>query len=172
MASTQEAATDPPGLPGGRFAGRREFAEMIRHAFAAAAAQGWREIILSDPDFGDWPLGEREVAQALNDWCKTGRKFMMLAENYDAVLARHARFVAWRRAWSHLVECRANKATPGGRGVPSALWSPGWMFERLDARRCSGVAGVDGARRVALRQRLNERLLDSSAAFAATVLGL
>jgi hypothetical protein len=45
---------------------------LIRQAFSAAAVQGWREIIVCDPDFGDWPLGERAVIDALNDWSMTG----------------------------------------------------------------------------------------------------
>ena len=47
-------------LPHGRFSGPAEFAEHIRLAFATAAAQGWREIIMADRSFEDWPLGERD----------------------------------------------------------------------------------------------------------------
>ena len=169
------ASLDPstgfPGLIEGRFAGRREFAEMIRQAFAAAAAGGWREIVLSDPDFADWPLDEHGVTQALNDWSKTGRKLTMLAASYAAVQRRHARFVVWRRTWAHIIDCRGITATPAD-SMPSALWSSEWAFERLDVQRCSGVAGADAAGRLALKERLNERLLNSSPAFPATVLGL
>ena len=170
MTSVQSGA-GPVALLEGRFSGRTEFAELIRHALATAAVQGWREVIWCDPDFFDWPLGERLVAQALNDWAGGGRKLTMLAANYDAVLRHHARFVTWRRTWSHVVECRRS-ATASVDSMPSALWSPGWTFERLDMERSTGVASVDAARRVALKERLNERLLNSSPAFPATVLGL
>jgi len=160
--------TPPQPLPEGRFSGRTDFTEMIRQAFATAAQQGWREIIVCDPDFEDWPLGERTVAQALNDWSKTGRTFTMLARNYDEVSRRHARFVTWRRTWAHIIECRANTSDD----LPSALLGPGWVFERLDLQRCTGMAGSEPARRVALRERLNEKLLKSSPAFPATTLGL
>jgi hypothetical protein len=166
-----ESGAVPPALLEGRFSGRTEFAELIRQALAAAAAQGWREIILCDPDFEDWPLGERVVAQALNDWSRGGRKLTMVAINYDAMIRRHARFVTWRRTWSHIVDCRRSAATPVD-SMPSALWSPGWMFERLDPQRSTGVAGSDMARRIALKERMNERFLGSSPAFPATVLGL
>lgn len=160
-----------PKLPEGRFSGRDEFAGLIRLALATAAAQGWREIILCDPDFEDWPLGERAVAQALNDWSKTGRKLTMLAENYDALVRRHARFVTWRRTWAHIVECHQGQvAQPDS--LLSALWSPGWVVERLDLLRCSGIAGSEAARRVALTERLNEVLQHSSPAFPASTLGL
>ncbi len=161
----------PAALLEGRFNGRNEFAELIRQALAAAALQGWREIIWCDPDFADWPLGERLVAQALNDWARGGRKLTMLAGNYDTVPRQHARFVAWRRTWSHVVECRRSAMASAG-SMPSALWSPGWTFERLDMERSTGVASADAARRIALKERLNEFLLNSSAAFPATVLGL
>ena len=158
-------------LAEGRFAGRGEFVEMMRQAFAAAAVQGWREIVLSDPDYADWPLGERGVAEALNSWSKTGRKLTMMAGSYDMVFSRHARFVVWRRTWAHLVECRAVVPASADR-TPSALWSSGWAVERLDARHCAGMAGSDAARRLALKGRLNEALLTSVPAFPASVLGL
>ena len=163
--------TAPAGLPNGRFSGRLEFAVLVRRALASAASQGWPEIVLCDPDFADWPLGERVVAQALNDWSVSGRKLTLLAARYDVVLARHARFVTWRRTWSHLVECR-KIGSASAASVPSALWSPAWMFERLDIAHSIGVASSDAARRIALRERLTEQLLNSSAGFGASVLGL
>lgn len=158
-------------LPHGRFEGPSEFADLIRLAFSAAAAQGWREIIICDSTFEDWPLGERAVAQSLNEWSKSGRKLTMLAKNYSEVMRRHARFVAWRRTWSHIIECRANSAVSSD-DMPSALWSPDFVFQRLDLARSTGVSGAEAARRVALKERLNECLKLSSPAFAATTLGL
>lgn len=158
-------------LPQGRFSGATEFAGLVRLALATAAAQGWREIILSDGGFEDWPLGERAVAQSLHDWSSSGRKLTMLARNYDEVIRRHARFVTWRRTWSHIVECRGNVSVSAD-DFPSALWSPGWVFQRLDLERCTGIAGPEAARRVALKERLDECLRRSSPAFAATTLGI
>ena len=166
-----QAAATPVMLPDGRFSGRSEFAALVRQAMVAAAAQGWREMIWCDPDFGDWPLGERAVAQALNDWAGSGRKLTLLASHYDAVLRQHARFVTWRQTWAHVVECRKSGAASRGC-LPSAFWSPAWVFERLDSPRCTGVAGADLVRRIALKERLSEHLLSSSAGFSATVLGL
>lgn len=161
----------PFALLDGRFNGRSEFCDLIRQAFTVAVAQGWREIILCDPNFEDWPLGDRAVAQALGDWSKNGRKLTMLAKNYDEVLRKHPRFVTWRRTWSHIVECRASGSTPVDV-LPSALWTPGWAMERLDLARCVGIAGPEVLSRVSLKERLNERLLKSSLSFPATTLGL
>ncbi len=168
MDAPQPPAQNPPALLEGRFEGRSEFGALIRHAFAAAASQGWREIILSDSNFEDWPLGERVVAQALHNWSKSGRKLTMLAQNYDEITRRHARFVTWRRTWAHIVDCRRCAADD----LPSAFWSPGWVFERLDLAHSTGIAGAGSARRVALKERLDEKLLRSTPSFAATTLGL
>lgn len=169
--NSQTTPATTPALLQGRFSGRVEFTDLIRQAFAVAAMQGWREIVLCDPSFEDWPLGERVVAQSLNEWSKTGRRLTMLAKNYDVVLRQHARFVTWRRTWAHIAQCRASAATPVD-DLPSALWAPGWSFERLDRARCGGVAGTEVERCVALRERLNEQLLKSAPAFAASTLGL
>ena len=160
-----------PPLPQGRFAGPAEFTALVRLAFATAAVQGWREIILSDSTFEDWPLGERAVAQALNDWAQSGRRLVMLAKTYDAVLRRHARFTSWRRTWSHIVDCRGNTALSAD-DFPSALWSPGWVFHRLNLKHCAGIAGHEAARRVALKERIDDCLRKSSPAFPATTLGI
>lgn len=170
MSTLPPEAALPPLLEG-RFSGRAEFADLIHLALATAAAQGWREIILSDPDFEDWPLGDRALAQALSDWSRAGRRLTMVAASYEALPRRHARFVSWRRTWSHLVECRKSAAASAD-SLPSALWSPGWVLERMDLPRCTGMAGSEVARRVALKERLNEVLLKSSPAFPATTLGL
>ena len=171
MSTENVAPAGPDALPQGRFTGPIEFAELVRASFAAAAVRGWREIIICDSTFEDWPLGERAVAQSLHDWSSSGRKLTMLAKNYNEVMRRHARFVTWRRTWAHIVECRANAAISPD-DMPSALWSPAWVFQRLDLPRSTGVSGAEPARRVALRERLDECLKLSSPAFAATTLGL
>lgn len=158
-------------LPHGRFDGPQAFAQHVRDALAAAAAEGWREVILSDADFSDWPLGERAVAQALQDWSASGRRCTLLARRWDEVQRRHARFVAWRRTWSHIIEARA---CPGADRLelPSAIWSPGWVLHRVDLDHGAGYCGSEPARRVALRELLGQWLDKSSPAFAATTLGL
>jgi hypothetical protein len=166
-----DLSADDSALPEGRFGGRSEFGDLIRRAFRAAASQGWREIIICDADFDDWPLGERAVTDALGEWSRSGRKLTMIAKNYDVVIRRHPRFVTWRRTWSHIVECRAI-ASGHSENLPSAMWTPAWVFERLDLERSAGYCGHEAPRRVALREGLNERLLKSVPAFPATTLGL
>ncbi len=167
-------STPPPdaqALPSGRFEGRVAFQQLVRDALACAAREGWREVILCDASFADWPLGERAVAQSLHDWSKTGRHITLLAKRYDEVVRRHARFVTWRGTWSHIIEARACAAADPLE-LPSAIWSPGWVMHRLDPERCNGYSGAEPERRLALRESLTEWLGKSSPAFPATTLGL
>lgn len=158
-------------LPQGRFEGRHAFSQLVRDALAAAAREGWREIILSDASFADWPLGERAVAESLQAWSQGGRRCVLLARRYDEVVRRHARFVDWRKTWSHIVEARGcPSADP--LELPSAIWTPQWVMRRLDPERSTGVSGTEADRRVALRELLDEWLQKSSPAFPATTLGL
>lgn len=158
-------------LADGRFEGLATFQQIVRDALAAAAAQGWREIILSDASFEDWPLGERAVAESLESWSASGRRLVLLARRYDDVQRRHARFVTWRRQWAHIVEaCACPSADP--IELPSAVWTPQWVMERRDIARSTGFCGSEAERRVALRERLQEWLRRSAPAFPATTLGL
>lgn len=169
MANDDPAA--PAALPSGRFCGRGEFQQLVRDALARAAAEGWREIILSDASFEDWPLGERAVAQSLQDWSASGRQCTLLAKSYNEAIRKHARFVTWRRTWSHIIEARACGAADALE-LPSAIWSPGWVMQRLDPLRCNGYSGSEPERRLLLRENLQEWLQKSSPSFPATTLGL
>lgn len=158
-------------LPQGRFEGREAFAQGVRDALACAAREGWPEIVLSDPGFADWPLGERAVAASLQAWSAAGRRCVLLARRYDEVPRRHARFVTWRQTWAHIVEARACPSADELE-IPSAIWSRGWVMQRLDPQRCVGVCGFEPERRLALREELDEWLRKSTSAFPATTLGL
>ena len=169
---TEPLPQDPqPGELQGRFEGRKAFQQIVRDALAQAAREGWREILICDTNFEDWPLNERAVSDALQAWSRTGRKFTMLARRYDTVQQVHHRFVTWRRTWAHIIECRACPSAEAS-DFPSAICSPGWVMERLDPVRSVGVMGAEPVRRVALRERLEEWLLKSSPAFPASTLGL
>ena len=171
---TEPAAVAPslPGLPSGRFSGREAFTQLVRDGLAAAAREGWSEIVLSDANFHDWPLGELAVIESLQQWARGGRRFTMLACTYDEVMRRHARFVRWRGTWDHIITCRRSpEADP--LDLPSALWSPAWVLHRIDPLRSVGVSGADPERRVLLRESLNEWLRGkSSPGFPSTTLGL
>lgn len=158
-------------LPSRRFEGREAFRQLVRDALACAAREGWREMILSDPDFHDWPLGERATAESLQAWSAGGRRLVLLARGYERVLQSHARFVQWRRQWSHIVTAVACPAADR-LDLPSALWSPAWVLERRDLDRSNGYCGGEAERRVLVREGLEQWLQKATPAFPATTLGL
>ena len=160
-----------PDLPAGRFSGRGEFAQIVRDALAGAAREGWREIIISDASFEDWPLGERAVVESLQAWSRAGRRLVVLAQRYDEVYRRHARFVTWRRTWTHLVEAH-RCAAASTVDLPSAIWSPAWALRRLDLERSTGTCGCEAGRRLQIWEALDEWLRKSTPGFPASTLGL
>lgn len=160
-----------PALPSGRFEGLSAFQQLVRDALAAAAREGWRELVLCDADFADWPLGERAVAESLQAWSSGGRRCTLLARRWDEVVRRHPRFVDWRVKWAHIIDARACRSADPAE-LPSAIWSPGWVLRRLDLERSNGYTGSEPERRLALREDLNEWLRKSSPSFPANTLGL
>lgn len=164
-------APNPLVLPQGRLHGRSVFVQAVRDAVQAAAREGWNELILCDADFADWPLGERAVVEALQGWARGGRRFLMLAMDYSGLPRQHARFVKWRQTWDHIIECRVCRSGDA-LSFPSVLWSPAWVMQRLDVERDVLVCDSEAARRVTLRQLLDECRRDSAPGFPASVLGL
>jgi len=158
-------------LPQGRLSGRSAFEQTVRDALQEAARQGWQELILSDANFADWPLGERAVAESLQAWSRSGRRFVMLATDFSGVQRQHARFVSWRQTWGHIIDCRVCRdADP--LDFPSLIWSPAWVMHRLDPEHGVLICDSDAVRRVALRQLLDEWRRNSSPGFPASILGL
>lgn len=168
-----EASESNPAeaLPTGRWEGRDAFAECVRQAFSRAAQEAWGVIILSDPDFADWPLGERAVVDALNGWCRSGRQLRLLAHDFKTLREQAPRWVQWRVTWDHLVQARACVGA-SANGLPSAIWTPTWTLERLNVVHSHGVATTDARRRTQLRERLDGCWERGSPAFPASTLGL
>lgn len=167
----EKAVPAMPALPTGAFDGRAAFDAALRGALAAAASQGWREIVFSDADFAAWPLGERSSIDALNAWSRSGRSFTLLAHRFETFERTHARFVEWRRMWSHIIDCRVCAGLHAPT-VPSAIWTPSWFMHRIDPTRDRGVCSHDPASRRQLREALDECLRLSQPGFPASTLGL
>ncbi len=155
----------------GTFSGRQDFQQLIRDSIAQAASQGWSEMIWSDLNFEDWPLGERSVQADLQAWSMTGRKLTLMAKRFDTLIATHHRFVTWRKQWAHIIEARA-VSSASAEEFPSMIWSSDWVMHRLQPTWCKGVAGSEPARRLQSRELLADWLSKSSPAFPASTLGL
>ena len=167
----QPVPTSPDELASGRFSGREAFEQLVRDALACAAREGWKEIILCDSTFGDWPLRERAVIESLHTWSASGRHLTMLATGYDQLVRNQARFVAWRKTWGHIIDCRVCRAAAPG-DFPSAILSPSWFMHRLDPQHSNGTCGYDRERWGQLKEVLDEKIRNSSPGFPASTLGL
>lgn len=163
--------TAPEALPQGRLQGREVLQQTVRLALQHAARQGWRELLLCDADFADWPLGEHEVAQSLQDWARAGRRCTLLALDYRSVQRLHPRFVRWRQTWDHIIECRLCRGSDA-QSFPSVLWSPQWAMQRIDVERDVLVCDAAPQRLLELRQLLEEYRRQGTPGFPASVLGL
>ena len=161
----------PAALTAGRFTGRLALADHLRSLLALAAEEGWKELLLCDADFADWPLGEAAVVQSLQDWSRSGRSCTLMANSFSSLPQHCPRFVHWRRTWDHLISCRRCAPLAGG-ALLTSLWSPVWFLQRFDGERVEGYVGCEPPRRLQLRHRLDEQLQRSSPAFPATTLGL
>lgn len=156
----------------GPFSGRETFRQYVRDILSTAASAQWPVIVLSDPDFADWPLAEKAVVQSLSDWSKSGRSLILLASRFDLVQAHHARFVGWRQRWDHIVTCRRFGSKNEASGVPSLIWTPDWILHRTETENCVGVCTQSAQRKAELREIVDNCLKQSSPGFAASVLGL
>lgn len=151
---------------------RSGFHDSIREAFHRAATSGCKELWLCDVNFSDWPLSEIRVIDSLTQWAFAHRRLRLFALDYSEFHRRHPRWVAWRRNWSHIVECRSlNDLEP--TQVPTLMLAPGLVTVRLfDPVHYRG--SVSGAESDALNAReLLEAVAQRSVeAFPATTLGL
>ena len=96
----------------------------------------------------------------------------MLARSFDEVARRHARWVAWRRQWSHIVHCRTNNELEAGE-MPTLLLASGTLSVRLsDPVHHRGLVSYDKADEIRCREAIDAVLQRSVEAFPATTTGL
>ena len=151
---------------------RTEFHDALRRAFAAAADAGCREVWICDNDFADWPLSERAVVDDLTRWAESHRSFTVIARSFEVIAQRQARWVEWRRVWSHVVQCRTNNEMEAGQ-MPTLLLAPGATSVRLvDPVYYRGTVSREVADAIVWREAVDAVLQRSEEAFPATTLGL
>lgn len=151
---------------------RSDYRQALRDAFTMLAAGSCREVWCCDADYAEWPLSDVDVLAALSKWALPHRRIVFLARSFDEVPRQHARFVQWRRAWSHVVDCRQLDEADAG-DAPSLFHAPGIVsLQRFGIEQYRGSfseAAADGLR---CRDRVDALLQRSVASFPATTLGL
>jgi hypothetical protein len=164
----EEAASDEHRM----LTTRAECLDAIRATLADAARVGCRELWLCDVDYAAWPLGERAVVEHLSRWAGSHRRLTLFAASFESLPQCHPRWMAWRRQWSHVVECRALEDIEPGQ-VPSLLLAPGIatlrIFDTVHWRGSVSRAKADAIRCQETVDALMQRSVES---FPATALGL
>ena len=155
-----------------QIASRGDFHDAVCAALAMAAEQGASEIFLVDPHFDDWPLNERGVIESLERWATSRRRIVVFAHDFDEVARRAPRFAAWRRQWSHIVQCRSDPELEEAQ-VPTLRFVPGMLAVRLlDRVRYRGTVSGRPADHVECQETIDALLQRSVEAFPPTTLGL
>lgn len=158
--------------PSRLFDSRADFQAAIRAAFASLAEFACTEVLISDTDFADWPLGEIAVVESLTAWVRSQRKLTVYAQNFDDIVRRHPRWVVWRRQFAHAVSCREVEPQEQGR-MPALFTARGGTTVRLfDAERFRGSSSTLATDAVVARELIDVISQRSSEGFAATTLGL
>lgn len=151
---------------------RAQFVDAVRAGLKEAADQSSRTIVMSDPSFADWPLNERNTVEYLSRWAQSHRSLILLANDFDEFPRKHARWLAWRQNWSHVVNCRQADETDAQK-LPTQLFIPGKLVVRLvDRVTCRGSVSRAEADLVQAKEAINDILDRAHDAFPVTTLGL
>ena len=174
------AMDDVSGLPEARpaaggtgFEGPVEMAQALRGALAQAVEQSTRRLCWCDEDFAAWPLGDAEWIAQLTQWARVGgRELVLIARDYAIIERRHPRFAAWRRDWSHVIQCLVPEES---RTEPlPTVWidSDDHALRVFDREHLRGRVGVDRVDRQRAREDFDAISQRASPGFSATTLGL
>lgn len=150
-----------------------DWGSAVRWALRRASALRARQVWCFDADFADWPLDDREVIEALTRWLQLPqRRLTLLAEHWQAVPRRHARFTAWRREWIHAID---TLAVPPEQMAPWAALlvdDQGTVLRLFDREHWRGAAAHDPGLATLLRHEVDALAQRSGPDFPVTPLGL
>lgn len=111
-------------LSAGRTDGWPAITQVLETLLVQALASDTRRIVLLDPDFTRWPLSSLAVLEALQAWGRRGgRRLELAAPDWAACARRHARLVAWRKGFDHLLDIREFDVQDVGPEWPTALFA-------------------------------------------------
>lgn len=138
------------------------------------ASCGRQDMVISDPDYEGWPLGDAAAVDAFNDWALASRHThcTVLASDFGSWTRQFGRWMRWRTSWTHRIRC-LQAPQELARDVPRALLLPGRAaVEVADAVAWRGVVTREATRLARLQDRIDAISQRSGDGLAPTLLGL
>ncbi|MBC7699442.1 hypothetical protein [Aquabacterium sp.] len=166
-------AGDPSEPALGRIDGWPDFIDRVRAAMAMAAAHPV-PLYFCDGDFSRWPLGERSVMEAFQQWGLNSRvtHCVLVAATLDELPRRHPRWVAWRGTWAHRVKCYLADPDQGPSLMPTLVLEKQLGLRLLDPISGRGLWSRRPVDLSEWRQEADVILQRCSEALPPTTLGL
>ncbi|MFI4930331.1 MAG: hypothetical protein ACHP83_08840 [Burkholderiales bacterium] len=131
-----------------------------------------RDITLVDIDFSAWPLDDVAVVDALTRWIQLpGRCLRLVGARFDLIERGQPRFAAWRKPFSHAVQCMTPVDLEPS-DVPSLLLLDAGCLELLDRERWQAHRTSERRAWVLQRERIDALMQRCEPAWPVTVLGL
>jgi len=151
---------------------RSEFIALAREQLSALNENSGRDITLVDVDFSVWPLDETSVVDALTRWIQLpGRRLRLVGARFDLIERQQARFAAWRKPFSHAVQCM----TPSDldpSDIPAVLLFEVGYLELLDREGWQARWTIERRAWILQRERVDALMQRCEPAWPVTVLGL
>lgn len=161
------------GLAEGTIDGWRDFADRVCAALAWGAARSLG-LVLSDPDFRSWPLGDRAVVGAMQHWAlsQKGQRLTVLLADAESIPRHHPRWLIWRRDWAHRVSVHQADAGQVSEVPTMLLLGQELGLRVLEPLRGRGIWTRDPSTLSRWREDIDAILQRSHPALPVTTLGL
>ena len=151
---------------------RGEFIALAQELLSNLDSASGRDITVVDPDFSPWPLDDSAVVDALTRWIQLpGRRLHLVGARFELIERQQPRFAAWRKPFSHAVEC----LTPSdldAADLPALLLFEAGYLELLDRERWQARWTAERRAWVLQRERVDALMQRCEPAWPVTVLGL
>jgi hypothetical protein len=152
--------------------GRTALLDAVRQVLVELPEQAPRRVVLLDAEFGDWPIDEPQVLEALSNWARPpGRQLVLIGLDFDSLARQRPRFGRWRRAWAHRVDAfRPGDLT--GPSLPAWLLAGNVAIEWLDRLHWRGRRVAEAAALRTMDETTDAILQRCEPSWPVTTLGL
>lgn len=157
----------------GAIKSRTAFQAAVRGVLTHAAEHGVRRMHWVSPDFEAWPIDEPPVLDAMSDWARPRTvQLVWLCSDFEALRRCAPRLVAWRRRWSHVLQCLGPSQDVAAE-LPSLLLAGDKLLIKLmDRGHWRGRISCSAADIQAAREQIDALLQRSAETFPVTTLGI